>query len=61
MADRGLRGPDGVRRTREGIVGAIEATPYSEGKVLPHEQTNPEVKQERLEILRRRRPSSSPS
>jgi uncharacterized protein (DUF1015 family) len=45
-------GPDGVRRTREGIVGAIEATPYSEGKVLPHELTNPEVKQERLEILR---------
>jgi uncharacterized protein (DUF1015 family) len=45
-------GPDGIRRTREGIVGAIEATPYSEGKVLPHEQTNPEVKQERLEILR---------
>jgi uncharacterized protein (DUF1015 family) len=45
-------GPDGVRRTREGIVGAIEATPYSEGKVLPHEKTNPEVKQERLEILR---------
>ena len=45
-------GPDGVRRTREGIVGAIEATPYSDGKVLPHERTNPEVKQERLEILR---------
>ena len=45
-------GPDGVRRTREGIVGAIEATPYSDGKVLPHEKTNPEVKQERLEILR---------
>jgi uncharacterized protein (DUF1015 family) len=44
-------GPDGVRRTRDGIVGAIEATPYSEGKVLPHEETNPEVKQERLEIL----------
>ncbi len=44
-------GPDGVRRTREGIVGAIEATPYSEGKVLPHEATNPVVKQERLEIL----------
>jgi uncharacterized protein (DUF1015 family) len=45
-------GPDSVRRTREGIVGAIEATPYSDGKVLPHEKTNPEVKQERLEILR---------
>ena len=44
-------GPDGVRRTREGIVGAIEATPYSDGKVMPHEETNPEVKQERLEIL----------
>src|SRR5262249_17359119 len=46
------QGPDGVRRTREGIVGAVEATPYSEGKVLPHEETNPEVKRERLEILR---------
>jgi uncharacterized protein (DUF1015 family) len=45
------QGPDGVQRTREGIVGSIEATPYSEGRVLPHELTNPEVKQERLEIL----------
>jgi uncharacterized protein (DUF1015 family) len=34
------------------MVGAVEATPYEEGKVLPHEKTNPEVKLERLEILR---------
>jgi uncharacterized protein (DUF1015 family) len=53
-------GPDGVRRTREGIVGTIEATPYSEGKVLPHEKTNPEVKQERLEILRETRTQLEP-
>jgi uncharacterized protein (DUF1015 family) len=45
-------GPDGVRRTREGMVGTVEATPYSEGEVLPHEETNAEVKLERLEILR---------
>ena len=45
-------GPDGVERTREGIVGSIEATPYSAGQVLPHERTHAHVKEERLEILR---------
>ena len=33
-------GPDGVERTREGLAASIEATPYSEGKVLPHELTH---------------------
>ena len=32
-------GPDGVERTREGIAGGIEATPYAYGEVLPHERT----------------------
>jgi uncharacterized protein (DUF1015 family) len=45
-------GPDGVERTREGIAGAIEATPYSAGEVLPHERTHEGPKEGRLKLLR---------
>jgi uncharacterized protein (DUF1015 family) len=45
-------GPDGVERTREGIAGSIEVTPYAAGEVLPHERTHADVKEARLEILR---------
>ncbi len=45
-------GPDGVARTREGLAGSIEATPYSEGRVLPHERTHEGPKEGRLQILR---------
>jgi uncharacterized protein (DUF1015 family) len=45
-------GPDGVERTREGIAGAIEATPYSAGQVLPHERTHTGPKEDRLKLLR---------
>ncbi len=45
-------GPDGVERLREGIAGAIEATPYSEGNVLPHEKTHAHAKEGRLNVLR---------
>jgi uncharacterized protein (DUF1015 family) len=45
-------GPDGVERTREGIAGAIEATPYSAGDVLPHERTHAGPREERLKLLR---------
>ncbi len=53
-------GPDGQPRKRSGIVGSIEATPYSEGKVLPHELTRAEVKEERLAILRATRTQLEP-
>jgi uncharacterized protein (DUF1015 family) len=53
-------GPDGVPRTREGIAGSIEATPYSEGKVLPHEKTHAGPKEERLAILRATRTQLEP-
>jgi len=53
-------GPDGVARKREGIAGSIEATPYSEGKVLPHELTHAEVKEVRLAILRATRTQLEP-
>jgi uncharacterized protein (DUF1015 family) len=45
-------GPDGVERTREGIAGGIEATPYSAGAVLPHERTHAGPKEGRLKLLR---------
>jgi uncharacterized protein (DUF1015 family) len=45
-------GPDGVERTREGIAGGIEATPYSAGEVLPHERTHEGPKEGRLKLLR---------
>ena len=50
--EQDYKGPDGVERTREGIAGSIEVTPYSAGQVLPHERTHEEVKEERLKILR---------
>jgi uncharacterized protein (DUF1015 family) len=46
--------------TRAGIAGSIDVTPYSEGKVLPHEATREHVKAERLEILRATRTQLEP-
>ncbi len=51
---------DGSMRKRTGIVGSVEATPYSEGKVLPHERTKAEVKEVRLAILRATRTQLEP-
>jgi uncharacterized protein (DUF1015 family) len=45
-------GPDGVARTRTGLVGSLRLEPYEAGVVLPHERTHREVKEERLRILR---------
>ncbi len=53
-------GPDGVARTREGIAGSIEATPYAAGRVLPHERTHASVKETRLQILRATRTQLEP-
>jgi uncharacterized protein (DUF1015 family) len=53
-------GPDGVARTREGIGGSVEATPYAAGQVLPHERTHADVKEGRLNILRATRTQLEP-
>ncbi len=45
-------GRDGTPRTREGIVASIEVTPYSEGKVLRHEETHAKARADRLSLLR---------
>jgi uncharacterized protein (DUF1015 family) len=45
-------GPDGVRRTRNGVVASLKAEPYERGVVLPHERTHEGPKQGRLRLLR---------
>jgi uncharacterized protein (DUF1015 family) len=44
-------GPDGVARTRRGIVASLKAEPYEAGVVLPHERTHREVKEGRLRLV----------
>ena len=53
-------GPDGIPRTREGIAGSVEATPYSAGQVLPHERTHAGPKEGRLRLLRATRTQLEP-
>ena len=45
-------GPDGVARTRRGIVASLKAEPYEHGVVLPHERTHREAKEGRLRLVR---------
>ncbi len=45
-------GPDGVERTRRGLVGALKLEPYDRRVVLPHERTHRGPKEGRLRLLR---------
>ncbi|MBA3383094.1 MAG: DUF1015 domain-containing protein [Actinobacteria bacterium] len=45
-------GPDGVARTRRGIVASLKAEPYEHGVVLPHERTHREAREGRLRLVR---------
>jgi uncharacterized protein (DUF1015 family) len=45
-------GPDGVPRTRTGVVASLKAEPYERGVVLPHERTHRGPKEGRLRVLR---------
>jgi len=45
-------GPDGVARTREGLVAALRVEPYESRVVLPHERTHRGPKEGRLRLLR---------
>jgi uncharacterized protein (DUF1015 family) len=53
-------GPDGVPRERRGVVASIAAEPYSAGGVLPHERTHPNIREERLRLLRETRAQPEP-
>jgi uncharacterized protein (DUF1015 family) len=53
-------GPDGVTRTRSGLVASLRAEPYDRGTVLPHERTHSGPKEGRLRLLRATRTQLEP-
>jgi uncharacterized protein (DUF1015 family) len=53
-------GPDGIRRTRSGLVGSLRVEPYERGVVLPHERTHSGPKEGRLRLLRATRTQLEP-
>jgi uncharacterized protein (DUF1015 family) len=53
-------GPDGVARTRTGLVASLRAEPYESGVVLPHERTHRGPREGRLRLLRATRTQLEP-
>jgi uncharacterized protein (DUF1015 family) len=53
-------GPDGVSRTRRGLVASLRAEPYAARVVLPHERTHAGPKESRLRLLRAARAQVEP-
>src|SRR5215212_6812912 len=53
-------GPDGVSRTRSGLLASLRAQPYEDGAVLPHERTHSGPKEGRLRLLRATRTQLEP-
>jgi uncharacterized protein (DUF1015 family) len=53
-------GPDGVARTRFGLVASLKVEPYTTGTVLPHERTHAGPKEARLRLLRATRVQLEP-
>src|SRR5205823_12120007 len=53
-------GPDGIERTRNGLVVTLRLEPYENGIVLPHERTHAGPKEGRLRLLRATRTQLEP-
>ncbi len=53
-------GPDGVERTRNGLVAVLHLEPYKKRIVLPHERTHAGPKEGRLRVLRATRTQLEP-
>ena len=53
-------GPDGVRRTREGVLALVRVEPYASRVVRPHERTHAGPKAGRLRLLRAAHAQLSP-
>jgi uncharacterized protein (DUF1015 family) len=53
-------GPDGIPRERHGAIVSVAADQYETGSVLPHELTHPEIRDERLRLLRAARVQPEP-
>jgi uncharacterized protein (DUF1015 family) len=44
--------PDGQRRARTGVIGAVAVEPFAVGRVKPHERTHAGPKEDRLALVR---------
>lgn len=53
-------GPDGIGRTRTGLMASLGAEPYDTRSVLPHERTHAGPKESRLRLLRAARAQLEP-
>jgi uncharacterized protein (DUF1015 family) len=60
VLEQDFTGPDGVGRTRRGLVTRVKLEPYSSGEVLPHERTFDRSKAKRLDLIRATRTKLSP-
>ncbi|HLK43319.1 MAG TPA: DUF1015 domain-containing protein [Thermoleophilia bacterium] len=58
--DQRFTGPDGVEHTRSGFVAGVRLSPYSQGRIRPHEQTHSSVKADLLELVRSTRANFAP-
>ncbi|MBV8940937.1 MAG: DUF1015 domain-containing protein, partial [Solirubrobacterales bacterium] len=53
-------GPDGVRRTRRGVLARVRVEPYGAGTIRPHERTHAGPREDRLRLTRATRANLSP-
>jgi uncharacterized protein (DUF1015 family) len=60
LLEESFTGPDGVGRTRRGLVARVRLEPYASGRIRPHERTFEASKRTRLELLRATRTKLSP-
>lgn len=60
ILEQDFTGPDGVERTRRGLVARVKLEPYSSGEILPHERTFDRSKAKRLDLIRATRTKLSP-
>lgn len=60
VVEQSYTGPDGIARTRTGLVASLGAEPYETGTVLPHERTHAGPKESRLRLLRAARAQLEP-
>jgi uncharacterized protein (DUF1015 family) len=60
VVEQDYTGPDGVARTRTGLVGSLHLEPYDKRIVLPHERTHAGPKEGRLRLLRATRTELEP-
>ena len=53
-------GPDGERRTRQGVFARVRVEEYGPGRIRPHERTHPGPREDRLRLTRATKANLSP-